>query len=80
MIRIRPKRMRRWRQLRASGARLCFVALGSPKQEIFAARCVDRVRGTGLLCIGAALDFIAGKQVRAPKLAQRNVPRMVLAR
>ena len=59
-------------RLDASGARLCFLALGSPKQEIFAARCADRVRGTGLLCIGAALDFIAGKQMRAPKFAQRN--------
>jgi N-acetylglucosaminyldiphosphoundecaprenol N-acetyl-beta-D-mannosaminyltransferase len=59
-------------RLDASGARLCFLALGSPKQEVFASRCVDRVSGTGLLCIGAALDFIAGKQVRAPKFAQRN--------
>jgi exopolysaccharide biosynthesis WecB/TagA/CpsF family protein len=58
-------------KLRASGAPLCFLALGSPKQEIFAARCIDRVKGTGLLCVGAALDFIAGKQVRAPRLAQQ---------
>lgn len=58
-------------RIRASGARLCFVALGSPKQEIFAARCLGRVSG-GLLCIGAALDFIAGTQVRAPLLAQRS--------
>jgi exopolysaccharide biosynthesis WecB/TagA/CpsF family protein len=57
-------------RLRASGAPLCFVALGSPKQEIFANRCLDQV-GSGLLCIGAALDFIAGTQVRAPRLAQR---------
>jgi exopolysaccharide biosynthesis WecB/TagA/CpsF family protein len=59
-------------RLSESGARLCFVALGSPKQEVFASRCVDRIRGTGLLCIGAALDFIAGTQVRAPQFAQRN--------
>ena len=48
--------------IRASGARLCFVALGAPRQEIFAARCLDELTGTGLLCIGAALDFIAGTQ------------------
>jgi exopolysaccharide biosynthesis WecB/TagA/CpsF family protein len=58
-------------RLGASGAPLCFLALGSPKQEIFAARCLDRVRGAGLLCIGAALDFIAGTQVRAPRLMQQ---------
>lgn len=58
--------------LRQSGARLCFLALGSPKQEVFAARCVERVHGMGLLCVGAALDFVAGTQVRAPGFAQRN--------
>lgn len=58
-------------KLRESGAPLCFLALGSPKQEIFAARCLDRVRGAGLLCIGAAIDFVAGTQVRAPRLAQQ---------
>ena len=58
-------------KLRVSGAPLCFLALGSPKQEIFAARCLDRVRGTGLLCIGAAIDFVAGTQTRAPRLAQQ---------
>ena len=58
-------------RVRASGARLCFLALGSPRQEIFAARCLDRIPGIGLLCIGASLDFIAGTQVRAPRLAQR---------
>jgi exopolysaccharide biosynthesis WecB/TagA/CpsF family protein len=58
-------------RLAESGAPLCFLALGSPKQEIFAARCLDRVRGTGLLCIGAAIDFVAGTQTRAPKLARQ---------
>lgn len=57
-------------RLRASSAPLCFLALGSPKQEIFANRCLDRV-GSGLLCVGAALDFLAGAQVRAPRVAQR---------
>ena len=49
-------------RIRASGAKLCFVALGAPRQELFAARCLDELSGTGLLCIGAALDFIAGTQ------------------
>ena len=57
--------------IRASGARLCFVALGAPRQELFAARCLDELNGTGLLCIGAALDFIAGTQARAPQITQK---------
>lgn len=57
--------------IRNSGAKLCFVALGAPKQEVFAARCLDELDGTGLLCIGAALDFIAGSQIRAPAFSQK---------
>ncbi|MGQ0684185.1 WecB/TagA/CpsF family glycosyltransferase [Bradyrhizobium sp.] len=59
-------------RIRKSGARLCFVALGAPRQELFAARCLDELNGTGVLCIGAALDFIAGTQSRAPTVAQRT--------
>jgi N-acetylglucosaminyldiphosphoundecaprenol N-acetyl-beta-D-mannosaminyltransferase len=58
-------------RIRASGAKLCFVALGAPRQELFAARCLDELDGTGMLCIGAALDFIAGTQIRAPSLPQK---------
>jgi exopolysaccharide biosynthesis WecB/TagA/CpsF family protein len=58
-------------RIRASGAKLCFVALGAPKQELFAARCLDELPGTGLICIGAALDFIAGSQIRAPLMTQK---------
>jgi N-acetylglucosaminyldiphosphoundecaprenol N-acetyl-beta-D-mannosaminyltransferase len=53
-----------------SGARLCFIALGAPKQEVFAARCLDHLHDTGLICIGAALDFVAGAQIRAPAIAR----------
>lgn len=52
--------------LRASGAALCFVALGAPKQEIFAQRAFEAVPHLGFLSIGAGLDFIAGTQRRAP--------------
>ncbi len=53
-------------RIRQSGARICLVALGAPRQEIFAARCVDMIPGMGLICVGAALDFIAGTERRAP--------------
>lgn len=66
-----PEADRAIESIRASGAKLCFVALGAPRQELFAARCIDELDGTGLLCIGAALDFIAGTKLRAPPLTQR---------
>lgn len=59
-------------RIAASGARLCFVALGAPKQEIFAARAVEKGIRVGFVCIGAALDFLAGAQVRAPEVMQAN--------
>ncbi len=56
----------------ASGARLCFVALGAPKQEILADRLSRRHPGVGFVCIGAALDFISGEQNRAPRVFQTS--------
>lgn len=54
-------------RIRASGARLCYVALGAPKQEIFSAYARRKGLACGMIGIGAALDFLAGTQVRAPK-------------
>lgn len=50
-----------------SGARLCFLALGAPKQERLAARGRSVAPQVGFASIGAGLDFIAGTQTRAPK-------------
>lgn len=58
-------------QLKKSGARLCFVALGAPKQEIFAVRAAAEIPECGFASIGAGLDFIAGSQKRAPVWVQR---------
>lgn len=57
--------------IRASGASIVFVALGAPKQEVFAARIKAKGVPCGVICVGAALDFLAGKQVRAPE-SMRN--------
>lgn len=54
-----------------SGARLCLLALGAPKQEILASRGVDQVPGCGFVSIGAGIDFIAGTQRRAPRWVRR---------
>jgi exopolysaccharide biosynthesis WecB/TagA/CpsF family protein len=59
-------------KIAASGARLCIVALGAPKQEIFAQRAREKGLACGMLCVGAAIDFVAGAQVRAPGLLRRS--------
>ena len=58
-------------QIAASGAGLCFVALGAPKQEIFAASGRRAAPAVGYVSIGAGLDFLAGMQKRAPAWARR---------
>ena len=57
-------------RIAASGARICFVALGAPKQEIFAEFARRWAPGVTFVCIGAALDFIGGRQSRAPEVLQ----------
>ncbi len=56
--------------LRQTGARIVFLALGAPKQELFAARAAQEMPQAGFISIGAGLDFISGKQRRAPKIVQ----------
>lgn len=50
---------------------ILFVALGAPKQEVFVHAYRTRL-GTGVaLCVGAAVDFLAGHIRRAPHSWQR---------
>jgi len=53
-------------ELAARNVGLCFVALGAPKQETFAARGRKLAPQVGFASIGAGLDFLAGTQMRAP--------------
>jgi exopolysaccharide biosynthesis WecB/TagA/CpsF family protein len=55
-------------RLSGAGVQMCFIALGAPKQEVFAARGRDLAPGVGIVSIGAGLDFLSGHQVRAPRL------------
>jgi N-acetylglucosaminyldiphosphoundecaprenol N-acetyl-beta-D-mannosaminyltransferase len=57
--------------IRNAKARICFLALGAPRQELFAVRCSELIQETGFLCVGAALNFIAGSERRAPRIIQR---------
>jgi N-acetylglucosaminyldiphosphoundecaprenol N-acetyl-beta-D-mannosaminyltransferase len=56
----------------ARNAAVILLAVGSPQQELLAAEMKDsgRVCGTAL-CIGASVDFLVGRERRAPKIVQR---------
>jgi N-acetylglucosaminyldiphosphoundecaprenol N-acetyl-beta-D-mannosaminyltransferase len=59
-------------RMRGSGARLLLVCLGCPKQERWI--CAHH-QETGIplsIGVGASLDFITGKQKRAPKWMQKT--------
>lgn len=62
-----PEAARLLDALAGSGARLCFLALGAPKQEVLAARARDPAPAVGFASIGAGLDFLGGRQRRAPR-------------
>jgi exopolysaccharide biosynthesis WecB/TagA/CpsF family protein len=47
--------------------RFCFLAIGSPQQEIIALKLKERGIARGLaLCVGASIDFVTGAEKRAP--------------
>ena len=53
-------------------APLVFLAVGMPRQAILAHRIASSGQAVGVgLCIGAAIDFLTGKQQRAPLWMQR---------
>jgi N-acetylglucosaminyldiphosphoundecaprenol N-acetyl-beta-D-mannosaminyltransferase len=58
-------------RVRASGARILFVGLGCPKQELWAHDHYGKL-GIPILAVGAAFDFIAGTKAQAPAWMQRH--------
>lgn len=50
---------------------ILVIGFGSPKQEIWADQWLERLNVGPILCIGAAIDFAAGKAQRAPAVIQR---------
>ena len=59
-------------RINASGARLCLLCLGAPKQELLAEALHRRCPSVGFLGVGASLDFIAGEVSRAPRWMQKT--------
>ena len=57
-------------RIRMSGARIVFIGLGCPLQEMWAVAQRERL-GMPALCVGAAFDFHAGLKQRAPEVMQR---------
>jgi N-acetylglucosaminyldiphosphoundecaprenol N-acetyl-beta-D-mannosaminyltransferase len=56
-------------RIRSSGARLTFVGLGCPRQEVWAHEYRQRL-GMPILAVGAAFDFHAGILKQAPSRLQ----------
>lgn len=52
--------------MRGAGARLCILSLSAPRQEAFAAHGRTHAPAIGFCGFGAGLDFVAGRQQRAP--------------
>jgi N-acetylglucosaminyldiphosphoundecaprenol N-acetyl-beta-D-mannosaminyltransferase len=51
----------------ASPFRFCFLAIGSPQQEVIAHKLLERGSVRGLaLCVGGSINFVTGVEKRAP--------------
>lgn len=53
-----------------SGADIVWIALGAPKQELWAEFHRDRLKVPVAICVGAAFEIIAGRFSRAPRWLQ----------
>ena len=59
-------------QIAASRAQMLFVAVSSPKKEIFLNRYKDTIDVPFIMGVGGAFDVIAGKVKRAPRWMQKS--------
>ena len=57
--------------INACGTNILFIGVGMPKQEIWASRHLSQLNVGPILCVGAAFDFAAGIQKRAPLIMQK---------
>ncbi len=58
-------------RLHVAAPDICFVAVGSPKQEIWMHQYCEESRVPLMIGVGASLDFIAGRKRRAPRVFQK---------
>jgi N-acetylglucosaminyldiphosphoundecaprenol N-acetyl-beta-D-mannosaminyltransferase len=55
-----------------SGAHILFVAISSPKKEIFLNKYKELIRAPFIMGVGGSFDVVSGKTKRAPAWMQRN--------
>lgn len=55
----------------AAGTGLMVVGMGSPTQELWIARHRDQIQAPVVWAVGALMDFVAGRQRRAPEWMRR---------
>lgn len=53
-------------------ADILVVGLGAPLQELWVHQHLDRIAAPVALCVGAAIDFLAGEKPRAPRWMRRT--------
>jgi len=58
-------------RINSSGARIVFIGLGCPKQDIFAFKHKKKISAVQI-CVGAAFDFISGNKKMAPQWMQKK--------
>lgn len=58
-------------QINASGAKVVWVGIGSPKQELWMQSLRPRLDAPVLVGVGAAFDFLAGRVSQAPRWMQK---------
>ncbi len=59
------------KRIRASGADLLWIGIGTPNQHYVASRLRELGAAPVILCVGAAFDFVSGTKQRAPEWLQR---------
>lgn len=59
-------------QINSSGAKVVWVGIGSPKQELWMQSLRPRLDAPVLVGVGAAFDFLAGRVSQAPRWMQRR--------
>ncbi|MFC1831907.1 WecB/TagA/CpsF family glycosyltransferase [Thermodesulfobacteriota bacterium] len=59
------------KEINSSGARILFVGIGCPKQEIWMAEHRGRVNCV-MIGVGAAFDFFSGRKKHAPRWIQKS--------
>jgi N-acetylglucosaminyldiphosphoundecaprenol N-acetyl-beta-D-mannosaminyltransferase len=58
-------------RITAAAPDVLFVAYGAPKQDLWIARNLERLRVPVVMGVGGAFDFISGRARRAPAWMQR---------